>query len=112
MDFENLMYLVGPRIKVMERGRLSSSFRALFGGSTATTTPSLADVGDDPRIGPIFRQADESVFAMVFGASFDVAINDTVAIRVIQPNFALTKYGDETQKNFRLSSGVIFNLGG
>lgn len=112
MEFDHIMFLVGPRIKIVDRGRFSSSFRALFGGSTATTVPPLADVGDTLVLGSIFRQADETVFAMNFGVSFDVALNDTVAIRLFQPNFALTKYGEETQNSFRFSSGVIFNLGG
>ncbi len=116
MDFEQVQFLVGPRIKMLQRGRLSSSFRAVFGASIGTTFPAFADVNDpligDPAIGPLFRAADETVFAMDIGVSFDVSVNDTVAIRVIQPNLNITNYAGEYQKNFRFSSGLIFSLGG
>ena len=111
MDFEQVEFLVGPRIKMMQRGRLSSSFRAVFGASIGTTFPAVADINDDV-IGPTFRFADETVFAMDLGVSFDISVNDSVAIRLIQPNFNITNYANESQKNFRFSSGVIFNLGG
>ena len=80
-------------------------------GSTGTTFPAVADINDNVA-GPILRSADETVFAMDLGVSFDVSVNDTVAIRVIQPNFNITNYGEETQSNFRFSTGVIFSFGG
>ena len=110
-DFDQVQFLVGPRIKMLQRGRLSSSFRAVFGASTGTTFPAVADINDNVA-GPILRSADETVFAMDFGVSFDVSVNDTVAIRVFQPNFNITNYGEETQSNFRFSTGVIFSFGG
>jgi hypothetical protein len=38
-------------------------------------------------------------------------ISDRIAIRLIQPNFLLTTFGDDTQISQRFSTGLVVKFG-
>jgi hypothetical protein len=50
-------------------------------------------------------------FAMTVGGGVDVKVNDKVAIRVIQADYAPIFYHDGTVNNARISAGVVFRFG-
>jgi hypothetical protein len=54
---------------------------------------------------------DFGQFAMAIGGGVDVKVNDKLAIRVIQADFAPIFYHDGTVNNARISAGVVFRFG-
>lgn len=49
---------------------------------------------------------------MAFGGGFDVKASPQLAIRLIQADYALTRFSSTTQNNIRISAGIVFRLGG
>jgi hypothetical protein len=48
---------------------------------------------------------------MAIGGGFDLPLKNNTAIRVLQADYFRTNALGAGQNNFRLSAGVIFNLG-
>lgn len=53
----------------------------------------------------------DTSFAAVFGGGVDVKVNDNIAWRVGQADYVLTRFGGDSQHNFRFSTGVVFRFG-
>jgi outer membrane immunogenic protein len=73
---------------------------ALFGGAHAT-----ADTGSD-----LFGSVSDSAFAMAFGGGFDYNLNKNFGVRIGQFDYLPTRFGGETQNNFRYSTGVVIRF--
>lgn len=96
-----ISYLFGPRI-VARGARVEPFIQVLFGG----TRISGAGVG-----------ASDSAFAMTFGGGMDLKASTHVAIRLIQAEYLMTRFdvgtGSATrQNNARISTGIVFRIGG
>jgi opacity protein-like surface antigen len=52
----------------------------------------------------------ETGFAMTAGGGVDVNVSKSIAIRVAQADFLMTRLGGETQKNFQYSAGIVFKF--
>ncbi|MFN0084800.1 MAG: outer membrane protein [Blastocatellia bacterium] len=51
---------------------------------------------------------DETSFSYGAGGGLDIRASDTVSIRAIQADVIWTRFGNSTQRNLRLSTGVVF----
>jgi opacity protein-like surface antigen len=93
-------YLFGPVVSA--RSEKATVFaHALFGGAHAT-----ADAGSGSFLG----SASDNAFAMAFGGGLDYNFHKNVAIRVGQFDYLPTRFGGETQNNFRYSTGIVFRF--
>jgi hypothetical protein len=67
---------------------------ALFGGATAK-----------------FAEVSESSFAMLLGGGLDVGLRKGIGIRLVQADWLMTQFGDQTQKNQgRVSAGIVIKF--
>lgn len=87
-------YLFGPRISWRKNEAFTPYAHALFGA---------ARVGVGPGTGT-------TDFGMAFGGGVDARVNDTIAVRVGQLDYVLTKFGNSSQHNVRLSVGLTFRF--
>lgn len=93
-------FMAGPQIRLLHKGRLETSFRALAGGA----------YGYIP--GPAYSSADQTSFAALIGSNIDIRVSRRVSMR-FSPGMYITQFGvDQTQKNFRFSVGPVFHFGG
>jgi hypothetical protein len=100
VDIRQYSFMAGPQIRLFHAGRVSSSFRAVFGGAYGYVPDSSYGVADQTR------------FAALVGSNFDVRISQHVSMR-FSPGMYLTRFGvDQTQKNIRFSVGPVFHFGG
>ena len=102
IDFKEVTLLVGPRVRLVTKRRLTASVRALFGISNGDAKAAA---------GVIAVRADETAFAMSFGVSLTLNLNDVFAYRVAQPEVFITTFGDGAQTNFRVSTGIVIRYG-
>lgn len=92
-------YLFGPVVSA--RSEKATFFaHALFGGARAT-----ADTGSS-----FFGSVSDNAFAMAFGGGLDYNLNRNFAVRVGQFDYLPTRFGGETQNNFRYSAGVVLRF--
>jgi opacity protein-like surface antigen len=92
-------FLFGPVFSA--RTEKSTFFvHALFGGAHAT-----ADTGTS-----LFGSASDTAFAMAFGGGYDYNLNKNFGIRLGQFDYLPTRFGGETQNNFRYSTGVVLRF--
>lgn len=103
-------FLAGPQIRLIRRGAVETSFKALFGAARGyLTDPSVPPPAGSPLTSGVY---DETKFAALFGTNFDVRVSRKVALR-FSPGLYLTQFGpSETQKSFTFSFGPVFRFGG
>ncbi|MEK7831876.1 MAG: hypothetical protein AAB401_12360, partial [Acidobacteriota bacterium] len=56
-------------------------------------------------------KVEDSAFAMAIGGGLDAKVHDNLAIRLFQTDYVLTRFNDDSQHNFRLSTGLVLRLG-
>ncbi|MFP5265215.1 MAG: outer membrane beta-barrel protein [Blastocatellia bacterium] len=94
--------LFGPQISYRGKRKLTPFAHALFGASRlgARATVRFADAFVDSSISDIG-------FAAAVGGGVDMSLSDSVAVRLIQADYFVTKFGRGSQSNVRLSVGFI-----
>jgi outer membrane protein OmpA-like peptidoglycan-associated protein len=105
-------YLFGPRLSFRNYGRVTPFVQALFGGMHANEVI-LANCTFSCTLLP-----SEDTFAWTAGGGLDVRVRHHFAIRLIQAEYLMTRFQDystgltASQNDMRLSSGIVFRLGG
>jgi len=106
-------YLFGPRLSYRSDSRFTPFVQALFGDMHASqvTITGCTGVGCTPL-------RTEDAFAMAAGGGLDLRVHDHIALRLIQAEYLMTRFGDQntgvrtTQNDMRVSTGIVFNFGG
>jgi opacity protein-like surface antigen len=101
-------YLFGPKV-ALRHGPITPFAQALFGGAHASLNG--FDNCDGARVRPQgtcgnFSTSDNS-FSMALGGGLDWNATTHIGIRVIQAEYVMTRFGDQTQNNARISTGVV-----
>jgi opacity protein-like surface antigen len=100
VDLRQYTYLFGPVLSA--RSEKATIFaHALFGGAHATV--------DGSGTG-FFGSASDNAFAMALGGGLDYNLGKNFAVRVGQFDYLPTHFGDETQHNFRYSTGIVLKF--
>lgn len=95
-------YLFGPRY-TYRGGRVEPFAQVLFGGARASA-------------GALGVSGSDTGFALTAGGGVDIKVSDHFAIRPVQAEYFLTRFGSslgatQSQHNFRYSGGVVFRFG-
>ena len=107
-------YMIGPRVSFRNHGRVTPFVQALFGdihASKVTLSSGCTDIGCTPL-------PSEDKFGLTAGAGLDIRVHRHFAIRLIQAEYLMTRFENETtaangtQNDMRLSSGIVFRFGG
>lgn len=89
-------YLAGARVSY--RRRVTPYAHILLGGAHADTDYALSAIRGD-------------AFAMAIGIGVDVRVSKHVGIRIIQPEYLRTDFGNFSRVDLRLQTGVVFGFG-
>jgi outer membrane protein OmpA-like peptidoglycan-associated protein len=106
-------YLFGPRFSYRKHERITPFAQVLFGDVHASQVKLSGCTG--ASCVPLPTQ---DAFAMTAGAGFDLNVHRYLALRVIQAEYLMTRFGDistgnrSTQNDIRLSSGILLRFGG
>lgn len=103
VDFTQASYLVGSRFRFNPGGVLTPSIQGLVGwysGSVGTSTEQAFD-------GPVLLGLEESGWAASVGATLDIRLGDSFALRLPQVGVLFTGYGDGYPASLRLSVGIV-----
>lgn len=107
-----LSYLFGPRVSFRNSGRITPFVQALFGGMHANQVV-LKGCTFSCTLLPV-----QDTFAMTAGGGLDLRIHRHFALRLIQAEYLMTRFASYTtgttaqQNDIRLSSGIVFRMGG
>lgn len=103
-------YLFGPQFKYRAK-KVQPFVHALFGGAYSNTYANLYSAAGLAGVAP-----DNNAFAMAFGGGLDIPITKTIALRPLQVDYLMTRFGNvlatTNQSNFRYAGGITFYLGG
>ncbi len=107
-------YMLGPRLS-FRHDKVTPFVQALFGGVHASTVTlnGCSGIGCSPL-------PSENAFAITAGGGLDLNVNRHFAIRIIQAEYLMTRFGDRSssagqtarQNDVRLSTGIVFRFGG
>ena len=107
VDVHSYTFMGGPKLSY--RGGSATAFaHFLIGGASAGTSAFNVSVSSN-------------TLAAAIGGGIDLNITKSIAFRVIQADYLMTRYDsapqifmsgfDKRQNNFRLSAGIVFRLG-
>lgn len=101
-DSSAYLFLVGPRFTYRKHKVLEPFGHVLLGAarSHVTTFTTLGKL-----------KVNDSAFALAVGGGLDAKVHDNLAIRLFQTDYVLTRFNDDSQHNFRLSTGLVLRLG-
>jgi opacity protein-like surface antigen len=102
LDFTLSTYLFGPRISYRRWNRVTPFGEVLLGAERVSTTTTTANRSD-------------SNFAMTAGGGFDVKLAKHFSVRAAKVDYLLTRFAAAgaaatSQKNLRVSTGVVFQF--
>ncbi len=100
-DVNAHLFLVGPHFAVRKIERVTPFVHALFGVVRTDLTYF------DPT-GKITQR--DSAFAMALGGGLDIKLHNNLAVRLFQTDYVLTRFDDNNQHNFRVSTGLVLRL--
>ena len=87
-------FLFGPQVSFGHVWKVSPYVHALVGASHGTSTGFT-----------------DTVLSYALGGGVDWKLRDGISWRVAQADYLATRYGDDTQNNIRLSTGLVFHWG-
>jgi len=102
LDFTLSTYLFGPRVSYRHWNRVTPFGEVLFGAERVSTSTATASRSD-------------SNFAMTAGGGFDVKLAKHFSVRPVKVDYLLTRFAaananPQSQKNLRVSTGVVFHF--
>ncbi|HMV48754.1 MAG TPA: outer membrane beta-barrel protein [Blastocatellia bacterium] len=101
-DISGYLFLVGPRFSLRKYERLTPFGHVLLGAARAhLSTQTIAGKIKD----------SDSAFAMAIGGGLDAKLTKNLAVRIIQTDYVLTRFDDDTQNSLRISTGLVLRLG-
>ena len=101
-DLNAHLFLIGPQITLRKSDRFQPFGHVLFG--VMRTHLTYFDVTG--RV-----NARDNAFAIAAGGGLDVKVTDHLAVRLFQADYVLTRFDDDSQNNFRASTGLVLRLG-
>jgi len=104
IDIDQYNFLAGPRL-AYRTGSITPFAHFLIGAARAGTHDEFFD-----------DTTTDWALATVIGGGLDINVSRSLAIRVAQADWLMTRFdtgywGDDRQHNFRFSAGIIFKLG-
>lgn len=96
-DVSDFTFLFGPQYSFRNSSRVTPFAHALFGGSRGKIESGSRDV-------------TETGFASAFGGGLDYSITNRVAVRLIQADYVVTKYANDSQGSVRIGGGLVFRF--
>jgi hypothetical protein len=114
-NFNQFTYLFGPTVGVHTH-KLYVYGELLFGQSNTNGFASLIQAIDAAG-GTVTGSTTQHPFTMAFGGGLDYAINRTVALRLGEMDWVLTRFTNpltstNNQNSFRYQGGIVFRFGG
>jgi outer membrane protein OmpA-like peptidoglycan-associated protein len=106
-------YLGGPRFSFRNHSRVTPFVQVLLGAADAGEVAISGCTGSS--CAPLPAQW---AFALTAGGGFDIRLARHISIRAIQAEYLMTRFSDpttgggNTQNDVRLSTGLLFRLGG
>lgn len=105
-------YNVGPVFK-FRTPHVQPFLETMFGGAHSKVAGNLAE----NCLGCVIsRHPSNNAFDFIIGGGLDVPVNKTIAIRVAEVDYILTRFGNaftngnNNQSNFRYQAGVVFSF--
>jgi opacity protein-like surface antigen len=107
IKYSDFAILAGPRFSLRSNERITPFAHALVGLDRWKISGEGAIEGE----GFAGESVVDNGFGIALGGGLDVNVNDTVAIRLIQADFYMTRHQEEVINNLTFSAGIVFRLG-
>ncbi len=104
IEYKDLAILAGPRF-AFRTERVTPFVHALFGMDRGKVKSVLAGTETDSW------ENEETGLGIAVGGGFDVNLGNTVALRLAQVDYYLTRYNEEIMNNISFSGGIVFRFG-
>jgi hypothetical protein len=113
LNFKEYSYLAGPQFRFVNKRKVQTSVKWLFGGAFGQAhLPSAASAGTVQALAQAgYSGFNQSKFAMMVGVPIDVSVSKLLGVR-FEPGLYMTDFNKTKQSNFRFSVGPVFRFGG
>jgi outer membrane protein OmpA-like peptidoglycan-associated protein len=119
-------YLIGPQLSFRNPSRVTPFLHLMFGGTNSNVYANLKQSGTIST-GPTVADAVKNAFTLAAGGGLDVKVGKSVAIRLAQFDYFMTRFSGRevstagtgsvggleinNQSNWRYMGGIVFRMG-
>ena len=103
----NFTFLLGPRFSYRKNKRITPFAHILFGATRRHTDSEVSS----SSFGRSSFSANDTSFAAAVGGGLDVPLSKSLALRVVQAEYVLTRSFGNNANNARVSTGIVFRFG-
>jgi opacity protein-like surface antigen len=107
VDISNFTFMLGPQFSYRKNEKVVPFAHILLGGLRRSISGQPVDVGalNFPiLIDPSFTSTR---FGAAFGGGLDIKLTNGLAVRLVQADYLLSRFGDFTQNNLRIGTGLV-----
>jgi opacity protein-like surface antigen len=110
LDVSDFTFLFGPQFSYRKKEKVVPFAHVLLGGFRGKTSGAPVDIGF-PGL-PVFINpgSTNTSFGAAFGGGLDIKLTNGLAFRLVQADYLLTRFGDETQNNLRIGTGLVLRF--
>jgi len=105
VDSSVYTFLFGPRFSYRKDRRLTPYGHVLPGFARSSVSVTVISRG-----ATFHSSATSTDFAMAVGGGVDLRLTRSLAFRMIQADYLLTRIGDTTQNNARITTGLVYRF--
>ncbi len=114
IKLRNLSLMAGPRFTYRGNERVTPFAHALVGLDHRRYSPEATATFTDPEIPEVNADLPSETLnglGFALGGGLDVNLSESVAIRLIQADYYMTRHEGDSMNNMNLAFGVVFRIG-
>lgn len=108
MKLRDISFMAGPRLTLRKSERVTPFAHALVGFDQWKLSGSATADGQTINLD---TGTTSNGLGIAVGGGLDVNVSDSVAIRLIQADYFLTRHESESWNNMNLAFGIVFQFG-
>src|SRR5262249_33363760 len=105
VDSNVYTFLFGPRFSYRKDRRLTPYGHVLPGFARTSVSVTLIS-----PTATFHSSATSTAFAMALGGGVDLRLTRSLAFRMVQADYLLTRFGETTQNNARITTGLVYRF--
>lgn len=115
-DLSAFSYLIGPQLTYRKHQLFTPYTHLLLGGTRLKTKVTITAPPSPPPFPSPFPpvqtiEGSDNAFTVALGGGLDINLTKTITFRAIQIDALITRSGGQTDRDPRISTGLVFKFG-
>jgi opacity protein-like surface antigen len=110
IDISDFTFLFGPQFSYRKNEKVVPFAHVLMGGFRGRTSGAPFDIGAGGISVIVDPSSTDTAFGAAFGGGLDIKLTKGLAFRLVQADYLLSRFSEETQNNLRIGTGLVIKF--